>query len=129
MKLKEITCLSDLYYVIGRWFTLGMIAVAFVVLPFALMVWESVFSFLMCGGIAFVGVAANYRDKYEYKIHYLSAMVSAACSIVWLSFVSPMSLLMLVPFLGMAYYDKYRRLLWCEVACFFSVFVTIAFRM
>lgn len=121
MKVRDITCISDLYYVIGRWFTLVMVLIAFAFVPFALDVLDSAVSFFMCAGIAFVGVAADYRDKTIYPVHYISAMISGACSIVWVWCAEPMCLLWLLWCAIIAVCDKRRWLLWCEVGCFLSV--------
>jgi len=127
MKLKDITCISDLYYVIGRWFTLMMVAICFVALPFALDAWESVFSLLMCAGIAFVGVAAEYRDKHVHNIHYISALTSAVASFIWTANVCPLALFSLA-FALIAFVDRKRWLLWCEVPCFLMVVVSLVSR-
>ena len=127
MKLSEITCLSDLYYVIGRWFTVTMVAIAYVVLPFALDVWDSPFSFLMCASLAFVGVAADYKAK-EHDLHVIAAATSAVCSIVWVACVEPFSLLAL-SLSAAGLFDKKRSLLWCELGCFFSVVLAFIMNM
>lgn len=116
--------MSDLYYVIGRWFTILMVAIAFCVLVLALEVWDSVVSFLMCVGLVFVGAAANYKGG-EHDLHYAAACVSAGCSVVWVACVEPLALLMLmVALVGVV--DRKRWLLWGEMACFLMVFWVIA---
>lgn len=124
MKLNEITCISDLYYVFGRWFTLGMFILAFITLPITLNIWNTIFSFLMCASIAFVGCAADYNNKFDYPIHYISACISAICSIIWVSFINPFCLSFMLLIL-ISLLDKKRWLLWCELPCFIMVFITI----
>jgi len=127
MGIKEITCISDLYYVIGRWFTLGMFVVAFVTLPFALEAWDSVWSFLMCGGIAFVGCAGDYKHA-EHDVHYVSALASAVCAFVWVGNVCPL-VLCLMGTMSMAYLDRRRWLLWCELPFILMVYSTLILRL
>ena len=116
-----MTCLSDLYYKIGYWFTVVMFAISVITLPFALRTWDSIFSFLMCAGIAFVGAAPHYKGS-EHDIHYVAAMTSAVCSVVWVTNVNPWWLLTLCLAAVAAVIDRRRRLLWMEIACFVSVY-------
>lgn len=127
MKLSEITCLSDLYYVIGRWFTVILLAIAFITLPLTLNVWESPFSFLMCAGFAFVGVAADYKHG-EHDLHVIAATTSAVCSIVWVACVESFSLLAL-SLSAAGLLDKKRSLLWCELGCLTSVITAFIMNM
>ena len=127
VKLSNVTCLSDFYYVIGSWFTIICFAVALSVLPIALSMNDSVVSFLMCGGICFVGAAANYRKKFEHLVHYTAAVVSMVCSVCWICTVNPVGLLgLLITLIGLI--DKRRWLLWMEVSCLVSVFINIFVR-
>lgn len=119
-----ITCLSDLYYKIGVWFTIIMFAIATVTLPFALDVWDSPWSFLMCGGIAFVGAAPNFKGN-EHDIHYCSALASALCSLVWVANVMPECFYILFFVLSAVILDTRRWLLYCELGCFTSVYTAL----
>lgn len=126
MKIKDITCISDLYYVIGRWFTFAMMVLAFVTMPFALDVYESVYSFLVCSSIAFVGCAADYKEKFDYPVHYISAMISAFSCVIWVSVICPWCLFALI--IGaVAFIDKKRWLLWCEVALFITFYICLIY--
>lgn len=98
-----------------------MCAIAFGVLPVAMERLDSVVTLLMCGGIAFVGVAADYRDKTEYPIHAISALISGLSSIAWTAMVEPSALLCLL-INSLSIVDKKRWLLWLESSCFASVF-------
>ena len=123
-KLSDVTCLSDFYYVIGSWFTIICFTMALFILPIALTIKESVVSFLMCGGICFVGAAANYRKEFEHEVHYGAALTSMICSMCWVISVNPIGLLgCLISLIGLI--DKKRWLLWMEIACFTSVFIDI----
>lgn len=119
-----MTCLSDLYYKIGYWFTVVMFAISVITLPFALRTWDSIFSFLMCAGIAFVGAAADYKGV-EHDLHYVSAMTSAICSVIWTVNVCPPCLLLPVIGAIIALRDRKRWLLWCEVGCFSMVYTAM----
>lgn len=120
-----ITCISDLYYKFGWWFTLAMFAIAFVTLPFALDTWDSVWSFLMCGGIAFVGAAPNFKGS-EHNIHYCSAATSAICSIVWVACVMPECFYLMFIGLALTVLDTKRWLLYGELTCFCMVYLALA---
>lgn len=129
MKIKEITCISDLYYVYGRWMTFAFFIIAFATLPFALEMWPTVFSFLMCASIAFVGCAADYKDKFDYPIHYISASISAISSIIWVWNMDPTKtafLYLIIAFFGI--FDRKRWLLWCELPCFLMVYTVLILR-
>ena len=119
-----MTCLSDLYYKVGSWFSVATFVLALVTLPLALSVWDSVFSFLMCGGIAFVGCAGDYKGN-EHDIHYASACVSGICSLVWVAHVCPMCFYLLFACLALVILDTKRWLLWCEVSCFIMVYIAL----
>ena len=120
-----MTCLSDLYYKIGVWFTVAMFIIAIVTLPFALEAWDSVWSFLMCSGIAFVGAAPNFRGS-EHNIHYFSAAVSAICSIVWVACVCPQCFYLMFIGLALTVLDTKRWLLYGELTCFCMVYLSLA---
>lgn len=122
-----MTCISDLYYKIGWWFTVGMFCIAAVTLPFALEAWSSVVSFLMCVGIAGVGAAPHYKE-HEHNIHFVSACISAVCSVVWTAHVCWPCIALLVVGAIVAMADKKRWLLWCEVGCFSMVFAALVAR-
>lgn len=119
-----MTCLSDLYYKIGHWFTVLMFAIAIVTLPFALAAWDSVWSFLMCGSIAVVGAAPDYKGS-EHDIHYYSALMSMTCSLIWVANVMPQCFCLLFIVLAVAGIDTKRWLLWCELGCFTMVYLAL----
>lgn len=122
MKLKYITCISDLYYVIGKWFTIIMLILAFITLPFSLEKVNNVFSFLMCASIAFVGCAAHYKDKFNYPVHYIAACISAISSIIFTIHIQPAYLIILL-LCFISFFDKKRWLLWCEIPFFLMIYL------
>lgn len=99
-----------------------MFAIAMVTLPFALDAWDSIFSFLMCAGIAFVGAAPHYKGD-EHDTHYVSACVSGTCSLIWVANVMPQCYYMLFLCLALIILDTKRWLLWCELTCFAMVYL------
>lgn len=126
MKFKDITCISDLYYVYGRLITIVAFIIAFATLPFALELWPCVISFIMCASIAFVGCAADYKDKFDYPIHYISALLSAISSFIWVWHLDPLKtsfLFLLIACFGI--FDRKRWLLWCELPCFIMVYTQL----
>lgn len=116
----DITCISDLYYKMGRWFTFMMCAIAFLTLPLALDILDSPVTFIMCAGLVFVGAAAEYRDKTVYPIHAISASVSGICSVIWTYYACPPSLACLGLSL-IAFVDEERWLLYVELSCILCV--------
>ena len=125
IKLSDVTCLSDIYYVIGSWFTVACFIVALSILPLALTINDSVVSFLMCGGIALVGAAANYKDAFAYEVHYGAALVSMLASVAWILSVEPIGLLTTLLIAAIGVFDRKRWLLWMEIACILSVIESI----
>lgn len=124
MKLNQITCISDLYYIIGHWFTFLSYLLAFSILPLALECSDGIWSFVMCGGIAFVGAAANYKDRFTYPIHYISAIVSSIGCLIfsWIVYF-PTLICLGVGIIGVI--DKKRWLLYTELGFFLSAFLSI----
>lgn len=119
-----MTCLSDLYYKIGSWFTIATFAIAIVTLPFALEAWDSIWSFLMCAAIAFVGAAPDYKGS-EHDIHYYSAFTSMVCSLIWVAHVCPQCFYLIFIVLAAVILDTRRWLLWCELGCLTMVFTAL----
>lgn len=125
---EEFTCLSDAYYTMKTCFFPAMAIMAVCTLIPALTITPDNFTFLaflMCGLIAFVGVAGDYKhDESKRKIHVISAYTSALCSVTWVSIVCPWALLWLAA-LPLAIFDKMMRILWLELMCFGMVFTTL----
>lgn len=125
---EEFTCLSDAYYTMKTCFFPVMAIMAVCTLMPALTITPEPFeflAFLMCGLIAFVGVAGDYKgDESKRKIHVLSAYTSALCSVTWVSIVCPWALLWLIIAIP-AILDKKMRILYMELACFGMVFSTL----
>ena len=120
-------CLSDCYYSLGVFFTFAMLAIAMSMMPQMIDITPEPYkalAFLTCGGIAFVGAAANYKDKTTYPVHKWAALTSAVCSIAWVLVVNPLALSALsIATVGLI--DHQRWLLYCELACFAAVILTL----
>lgn len=125
---EEFTCLSDAYYTMKTCFFPVMAIMAVCTLMPAFTITPEPFeflAFLMCGLIAFVGVAGDYKgDESKRKIHVISAYTSALCSATWVSIVCPWALLWLAA-LPLAILDKAMRILWLELICFGMVFTVL----
>lgn len=119
-----MTCLSDLYYKIGYWFTVAMFFIATVTLPFALAAWDIIWSFAMCASIAFVGAAPHYKGS-DYNMHRIAATTSLASSIVWVAYVCPQCFYLLFICLAAIILDTKRWLLWLELTCFAMVYLAL----
>ena len=106
--------------------TYAFFVIAFATLPFALGMWANVFSFLMCASIAFVGCAADYKDKFDYPVHNITASISGISSIRWVWHMDPTKtavLYLIIALFGI--FDKKRWLLWCELPCFLMVYTVL----
>lgn len=126
-KGELVTYISECYYYVGIIFTISMIAVSLLILPFALELMPTnfeVIAFIMCGALAYVGVAAQYQKSEVYKIHYISALLAMICSIGFVCLIQPLILLWsIVLFIGLI--DKNRWLLYIELMCLGSVFTAL----
>lgn len=138
---------SDTFYQLGKhgWlFTLVILAVAFMMLMCLIDLEKGIqcLAFIGCAGLAFVGVAPNYSDKDEYRVHKAGAITAAIGCIGWCLSVSPWitviitvlyllylgNIKMLQGFKGIWYLrgsiSKAHPWYWAEVAGFTDVFIT-----
>ncbi len=144
---KGVPCMvSDTFYQLGRlgWvFSLVMLAVAFMMLVCLLDADGIPFlAFIGCSGLAFVGVAPNYADREEYKVHKAGAVTAAVGCIGWCLGVCPwvtiviaflyllcLGIIKALQGLNGIWYLRNGRFrahpwYWAEVAGFVDVFVT-----
>ena len=86
-------------------------------------------SFLAPASIAFVGTAPRFKDgDLENKVHTISAIIAAACSLAWVAFVTPywwvmliwLGLIALAAILTSSYKTAYTY--WLEQVAFGSTF-------
>lgn len=87
--------------------------------------------FIAVAALAFVGAAPLVKDKTDlaYKVHCVSAVVSAVTSQIFLGFNNWIILLLWIPFVFAfsIYYNKganFRtKVFWAEQVCFSSIFI------
>lgn len=121
-------CVSDFYFVLGKWFSILMVATVVFMLPPMLDYTPEDYEFLAfftCTGIMFVGVAPNYLADVERGVHKAGAMISGISSIAWTVCVSPWHCLLLLVWI-VGFIDKKRWLLWFELPCFLMIFLSMA---
>ena len=99
--------LSNTYYLWrekngkGWLFPLMMYAVVILMMPAWITMSEGsdfqFLSFLAPASIAFVGTAPRFKDgDLENKVHTISAVIAAACSLLWVTLVTPYGWVMLI---------------------------------
>lgn len=128
---------SSTYYLLGRtgkWFTVVMFAMAFLILPGLVEVtpdpWRIV-AFLCPAAIAFVGAAPEFKITFALKVHQTAAIIAAVMGILWVVFFSghwwvlPVSLVL-------AGYLAHRtmtvddcKVFWLEMVAFSSVYTAL----
>ena len=137
--LLKIRCipasLSDTYYLLGNTplFTVALFAMALTILPPILSVtaesWQAV-AFFCPAAIAFVGAAPQFKGV-DSAVHKISALVSAACGILWALLLSgawwtvPSSVAIVA---GLAYLTKTlqsSKVWWLEMVAFISVYSSL----
>lgn len=80
---------SDTFYQLGTgkgWMFSAVLTLSAVLMMVALLSsgWGlQAGAFVGCMGLAFVGMAPNYLDKDEYKVHKTAAIIAAVGSVVW----------------------------------------------
>ena len=137
--LLKIRCipasLSDTYYLLGNTplFTVALFAMALTILPSILSVTPSnwqVVAFLCPAAIGFVGAAPQFKGV-DSAVHKISALVSAACGILWALLLSgswwtvPASVAIAA---GLAYLTKTlkgSKVWWLEMVAFMSVYSSL----
>ena len=99
--------LSNTYYLWkekngkGWLFPLMMYAVVILMMPSWIMTSEGsdfqFLAFLAPASIAFVGTAPRFKDsRLESRVHTISAIIAAACSLLWVALVTPYWWVMLI---------------------------------
>ena len=126
------TSVSDTYYQLKkankpRWlFQIAMIVPAMLLLPAWLEVSQESLqfaAFLTCGALMFVGAAPSFKLELEGRVHYISSLIAAGSSLVWLVASD-----MWVPLLAcglttvLLIRDYKNWLFWVELTAFHGVF-------
>lgn len=138
--------ISATYYSLKHkaWFGISMWLTSLLLLPAILdRTPESIqFSaFLMCAGLCFVGVAPNFREEVEHKIHVAGTCVSALFSQVWVAAMQPWLLLLWllwIVYIGIRMPKEWtgdvfssfvacKPLFWAEIIAFATVYCALLF--
>lgn len=124
-KKSLVTCVSECWYHI-KWAHYALLALAaLMMLPPMLNCtpdnWQFL-AFLACAALAFVASAPSYLEKFEGRVHSISAILCAACAIAWAVAVVPVALVGCV-LLIVAAFDKTHRLLWLELSAFSTAYI------
>lgn len=117
-------CLSDCYYILGIPFTIVFGFASWAILYPVLQCWASPLTFVMVVTFSLVGIACDYKSEWFYSTHYINAITSGLLSIVFVQRVCPeTSWCYLIAAIGLV--DKMRWLLWVEIGCLVSVYLSI----
>ena len=117
-------CLSDCYYILGVPFTIVFGFASWAMLYPALQCWASPLTFVMVVTFSLVGIACDYKSEWFYSTHCIAALTSGLLSVVFVQKVCPeASLCYLIAAIG--FVDERRWLLWVEICCLVSVYLSI----
>lgn len=117
-------CLSDCYYILGAPFTIVFGFASWAILYPAIQCWASPVTFAMVFAFSIVGIASDYKSEWFYSTHYIAALTSGLLSIVFVQKVCPeASWCYIIAVVGLL--DKRRWLLWVELGCLVSVYLSI----
>lgn len=126
-KKSLVTCVSECWYHI-KWTHYALLALAaLMMLPPMLDCtpynWQFL-AFIACASLVFVATAPSYLEKFEGRVHSISAILCAACAIAWAAVVVPVALIGCV-LLIVAAFDKKHRLLWLELSAFATAYIGV----
>lgn len=126
-KKSLVTCVSECWYQI-KWAHYALLALAaLMMLPPMLDCtpynWQFL-AFFACASLVFVATAPSYLEKFEGRVHSISAILCAACAIAWAAAVVPVALVGCV-LLIVAAFDKKHRLLWLELSAFATAYIGV----
>ena len=122
-----VTCVSECWYH-TRWTHYALLALAaLMMLPPMLDCtpdnWQFL-AFFACASLVFVATAPSYLEKFEGRVHSISAILCAACAIAWAAVVVPVALIGCA-LLIVAAFDKTHRLLWLELSAFATAYTGV----
>ena len=126
-KKSLVTCVSECWYHI-KWTHYALLALAaLMMLPPMLECtpdnWQFL-AFIACASLVFVATAPSYLEKFEGRVHSISAILCAACAIAWAAVVVPVALIGCA-LLIVAAFDKKHRLLWLELSAFATAYIGV----
>lgn len=133
--------LSNTYYLYKEKYNKGFLfpTMMYLVVAFMMPAWITMsegsnfqfLAFLAPASIAFVGTAPKFKDfNLENKVHSISALIAAACSLLWVILVTPywwtiivfLGLVALAAFLTKTYKTAY--VYWLETIAFGATFTS-----
>lgn len=136
--------ISDTYYKIDHklWFGATMVLTACLLLPAILQVTPGSYqftAFLACAGMIATGIAPNFRDGIERKIHTTGAVLCLVFSQVWVGLTCPWMLLVWVGYLAYTAIGLWRNwngyfigtflgtkpMFWVEIVALLAAYVTL----
>lgn len=136
--------ISETFYKIDHkmWFGVTMVLTACLLMPAILQVTPDSYqftAFLACAGMIATGVAPNFREGIDRKIHTSGAVLCLVFSQVWVSLTSPWMLLLWVGYLaytvlGMKKYWKgnfisafllTKPMFWVEIVSLLTTYFTL----
>ena len=125
-KKSLVTCVSECWYHI-KWTHYALIALAALMmlpmLDYTPDRWQFL-AFFACAALLFVATAPSYLEKFEGRVHSISAIMCAACAIAWAVAVVPVALVGCA-LLIVAAFDKKHRLLWLELSAFATAYIGV----
>ena len=126
-KKSLVTCVSECWYHI-KWTHYALLALAaLMMLPPMLDCtpynWQFL-AFFACASLVFVATAPSYLEKFEGRVHSISAILCATCAIAWAVAVVTVALTGCV-LLIVAAFDKKHRLLWLELSAFATAYIGV----
>ena len=126
-KKSLVACVSECWYHI-KWTHYALLALAaLMMLPPMLDCtpdnWQFL-AFIACASLVFVATAPSYLEKFEGRVHSISAILCAACAIAWAAAVVPVALVGCA-LLIVAAFDKKHRLLWLELSAFSTAYIGV----
>ena len=126
-KKSLVTCVSECWYHIKLTHYFLLALAALMMLPPMLNCtpenWQFL-AFIACASLVFVATAPSYLEKFEGRIHSISAILCAACAIAWAVAVVPVALVGCA-LLIVAAFDKTHRLLWLELSAFATAYIGV----
>ena len=126
-KKSLVTCVSECWYHVKltHYFLLSLAALM-VLLPMLDCTpdnWQFL-AFIACAALLFVATAPSYLERFEGRVHSISAILCAACAIAWAVAVVPLALIGCA-LLIVAAFDHKHRLLWLELSAFATAYIGV----
>lgn len=125
LKYKKVPdSISDTFY-LGNdwWFTVVMVILGVLICINLISITSENYqflSFLIGTSLLFVGAAPHFKEEFERKVHYGSAIVFALTSQIWASlYYSPLILLTWI--LSIVWINTKQRTFWGEITCIINL--------